>query len=233
MEPFESYLHQNVLSNFHSKLWCLFEVIPIIEKSSIQTLRKHLAAFAEIRLPALFQGNAALLMLFTRRRCPGLSGKVYDGQTVKFKDRYNAHRRAFEKEDSTEATPLSNYIWTLKKEGRTFEVKWKILGRAAPYRSGAGKCLLCLKEKYHIAKEDPKKLLNSRSEILSKCIHKFNYELRPSKRKKKKPLTWGAVQSPFLKISHHIDDIEISVHIRVISCKFKSCIFFLFWTPRP
>ena len=50
--------------------------------------------------------------------------------------------------------------------------------RAPPYKSGSKKCLLCLKEKTAIALCDPKTLLNTKSELLKKCIHHINVELR-------------------------------------------------------
>ena len=38
--------------------------------------------------------------------------------------------------------------------------------------------MLCVKEKVAIALHDPKTLLNTKSEILHKCIHMTKYELR-------------------------------------------------------
>ena len=50
---------------------------------------------------------------------------TYYGQTKRpFKERWREHRHAIENEDSPNATALSNYIWKLKKENKTYEVKW-------------------------------------------------------------------------------------------------------------
>ena len=43
-----------------------------------------------------------------------------------------------------------------------------------------------VKEDTQIAIVEQESLLNWRSEILTKCKHKFNYELKASKKKKKK-----------------------------------------------
>ena len=103
-----------------------------------------------------------------------------------FIDRYNSHKGAIQNENSPQATALSKYIWKLKQENKQYSLSWRILGRAPPYRSVSSRCPICIKEKTYIAIADPESLLNCRSEILTKCIHKFNYELKPSKRKKKK-----------------------------------------------
>ena len=71
---------------------------------------------------------------------PGLPNKFYRGQAMDFKDRYNSHKGAIQKENSPQATALSNYIWKLKQEDRQYSLSWVlgILGRAPPYRSGLG-----------------------------------------------------------------------------------------------
>ena len=47
-----------------------------------------------------------------------------------------------------------------------------------PGRRQIIQALLCLLEKLAIAECPPRKLLNNRSEILSKCIHRHKFELR-------------------------------------------------------
>ena len=88
---------------------------------------------------------------------------------------------AMKNEGSKHATALSNFIHKLKKEGVSYVIKWSIKARASHYKSGSRKCMLCIKEKVAIALEDPKLLLNNRSELLNKCIHHINVELRKHK----------------------------------------------------
>ena len=105
--------------------------------------------------------------------------KTYFGQTKReFKLRYREHMQAFKNENSPHATALSNYVWKLKRNGQDYTIRWSIKYRAPPYKSGSKKCLLCLKEKTAIALCDPKTLLNTKSELLKKCIHHINVELR-------------------------------------------------------
>ena len=79
-------------------------------------------------------------------------------------------------------TELSKYIWYLKSQNKEYSLKFKIKSRASAYKSGSHLCQLCLREKTAIALEKPSRLLNSRREIMSKCIHKGKFELRHCKR---------------------------------------------------
>ena len=111
----------------------------------------------------------------------GLCGKVktYYGQTERaLKKRLSEHRHAIENEDSQNATALSRYIWYLKHQGIKFKIKISIKCRASIYKSGSRRCMLCLQEKLAIAMHDPKTLLNKKTEILHKCIHKTKVEIR-------------------------------------------------------
>ena len=105
--------------------------------------------------------------------------KTYFGQTQRpFKQRYYEHNTAMKNPNSKLATALSNYVWKLKNANKQFRLKWSIKSRASTYHSGARKCQLCLKEKTAIALADPDQLLNSRTELLQKCHHLINFELR-------------------------------------------------------
>ena len=104
--------------------------------------------------------------------------KKYFGQTMRpFKLRYYEHTQAIRTESSPHSTALSNYIWKLKKAGKNFKIKWSIKSRAPIYKSGSKKCQLCIHEKTEIALCKPKQLLNSRTELLHKCIHQSRFEL--------------------------------------------------------
>ena len=61
-----------------------------------------------------------------------------------------------------------------------------IKSRAAIFKNGSKRCSLCLKEKVAIATHSPRTLLNSKSEILHKCIHASKYELRNATKARRK-----------------------------------------------
>ena len=42
---------------------------------------------------------------------------------------------------------MSAYIWQLKREGKKFEINWKILKHAKPFTPANGQCALCTAEK--------------------------------------------------------------------------------------
>ena len=105
--------------------------------------------------------------------------KQYIGQTARsFKDRFYEHKMAIKTENSPQSTALSKYIWKLKKAGKNYTIKWSIKNRAFPYKSGSKRCQICLKEKTAICLANPRTLLNNRTELLHKCIHLINFELR-------------------------------------------------------
>ena len=91
--------------------------------------------------------------------------------------RYNAHTHSFRAEQCKNVTELSKYVWDLKAENLEYNIKWKLVRRAAPYRCGTRRCDICLSEKTVIATADPSSTLNKRAEIISTCRHraKFRY----------------------------------------------------------
>ena len=104
---------------------------------------------------------------------------TYYGQTIReFKRRWTEHKHAMMNENSPHATALSNYVHKLKKRGENFTIKCSIKSRASTFKNGAKRCMLCVREKVAIALHDPKTLLNTKSEILHKCIHMTKFELR-------------------------------------------------------
>ena len=74
-------------------------------------------------------------------------------------------------------TELSKYLWKLKEENTDYNLQWSIKAYASLYKCGTGKCDLCLTEKVIIAGSDPKKLLNKRTELVSKCRHRNKFLL--------------------------------------------------------
>ena len=71
-----------------------------------------------------------------------------------FKLRYNNHTMSFRHKKRVNDTELSKYLWTLKEENAGYNLQWSIKAYASP----------CLTEKMNIAKSDPKKLLNERTD---------------------------------------------------------------------
>ena len=72
---------------------------------------------------------------------------------------------------------LSKYLWKLKEENADYNLQWSIIAYASPCKRGARKCDFCLTEKLIIARSDPKKLLNKRTELVSKCRHRNKFLL--------------------------------------------------------
>ena len=89
-----------------------------------------------------------------------------------FKERYTAHKASFNHEHKSTSTSLSKHIWKLKKTDTKFNVSWCIMKQATPYKKETQMCQLCLTEKTLISLADPKKTLNQRNEIISKCRHR-------------------------------------------------------------
>ena len=95
-----------------------------------------------------------------------------------FKFRYNNHTKSFRNRYYEHATEVSKYIWKLKDLEKTFSLKWSIAAYASSYRCGTRRCDLCITEKYIIARADQKRLLNKRTEFISKCRHRNKFLLR-------------------------------------------------------
>ena len=54
--------------------------------------------------------------------------KTYIGLTSNsFKTRWYGHQESFKKEKYRTRTALSNYIWELKQQNKTYEIKWDII----------------------------------------------------------------------------------------------------------
>ena len=87
-----------------------------------------------------------------------------------FKNRWYNHRHDFRNESKEKSTELSKHVWSLKKAGSTPALSWEIIDHAPAYRNGSKNCNLCLTEKYHIITSNLK-LLNKRTELISKCRH--------------------------------------------------------------
>ena len=50
-----------------------------------------------------------------------------------WKERYSGHKSSFTNPNKKGETKLSTHIWELKAMGFTFDVKWKVIDRGAPF----------------------------------------------------------------------------------------------------
>ena len=72
---------------------------------------------------------------------PDNQNKQYVGLAAgPFKHRWQGHKSTFNNESSAHKTTISHHIWNVKNEGKDFEIKWKLLGRASPFSPITGKC---------------------------------------------------------------------------------------------
>ena len=94
-----------------------------------------------------------------------------------FKTRFHNHNTSFRDVKYSTSTELSNKYWEIKNDGKNPNVSWRILKTVGKYQNGQRTCNLCLTEKLFIIKCRDKHLLNSRSEISSKCRHKRKFLL--------------------------------------------------------
>jgi len=106
-------------------------------------------------------------------------GLNYIGLTEnRFKERWYQHKNSFKYENKALSTELSKHVWKLKKKGILEPIlTWAIIDHASPYKNGSKLCDLCLTEKYHII-TTKKKLLNKRTELVSKCRHSNKFVLK-------------------------------------------------------
>ena len=95
--------------------------------------------------------------------------------STSFKQRYSNHMKSFNHEKYESNTQLSNYIWSLKRENKIFDIKWSIKMEAKAYHPARKKCDLCLAEKVLILTSED--TLNGRTEIFQKCRHKNKFLL--------------------------------------------------------
>ena len=131
------------------------------------------------------------------------NGKFYNGMTCqKFNERLRAHRKSFNNPKYKKESKLAEYIWTLKEKDIIFDLKWELVRRSITYKPGMLYCLLCALEKLYILNGDKQKMINSRSELMSKCIHKKAFLLENMNLKKAKttPQTDQNIQTKNLRV---------------------------------
>ena len=95
-----------------------------------------------------------------------------------FKARWQDHKTSFEYDRYKSKSKLSAHIWMLKNDGKNYDIKWSIIRRSTPYRTGSKRCNLCNWEKYHILNCDRNRFINKRDELLNKCRHRDKFLLK-------------------------------------------------------
>ena len=88
-----------------------------------------------------------------------------------WKSKYSGHKSSFTNPNKKGETKLSTHIWELKARGSTFDVKWKVIDRGAPFTPVTGRCNLCTKEKFYILRKPEMASLNSRKEQNMQNMH--------------------------------------------------------------
>ena len=116
----------------------------------------------------MYQANAV-----TNNECKEYFGTA-EGE---FELRYNNHTMSFRHNRRVNNRELSKYLRKLKEENADYNLQWSIKAYASPYKCGTRKCDLCLTEKMIIARSDLKKLLNKRTELVSKWRHRKKFLL--------------------------------------------------------
>ena len=91
----------------------------------------------------------------------------------KFKERLYEHTGDKNNIARRHRTNLSNHIWDLKENNRSFNSTWSIMDRAPPFNPTNRKCRLCLKEKYYIMYTPLNATINKRNEFWTPCRHRF------------------------------------------------------------
>ena len=96
------------------------------------------------------------------------------------RQRYDNHVKSFENKFYANITTLSSYVWELKKRKNVSPaLTWEVLRTAKTHSNVTKYCSLCLHEKPAIITYPyPDKLLNRRSELVTKCTHENNFLLK-------------------------------------------------------
>ena len=77
------------------------------------------------------------------------SGQVetYTGVTGNtFKQRLGGHRSDIKLRKNRNKSTLADHIWTLKDEGKDYNLEWNLVERAPAFNPTTRKCRVCLKE---------------------------------------------------------------------------------------
>ena len=105
----------------------------------------------------------------------GETDKFYYGNCeTTFKLRYNNHDQSLKNNRKINSIELPKAVSKLKQLGQSPQIRWKIIQHTTPYQCGSKTCKLCLSEKLQIFQDNPKKLLNKRSELVQNVSIEVN-----------------------------------------------------------
>ena len=90
---------------------------------------------------------------------------------------YVNHKKTFNNIKYQTDTELSNEHWNIISANKTLSISWEILGTHKSYNQSSKRCLLCRNEKLAIALHEDDNMLNKRSEVISRCMHRNKYML--------------------------------------------------------
>ena len=108
---------------------------------------------------------------------------MYIGCTdTTFKMRHYGHASDLRVNKKDGGTELSRHVWKLREQGKDPEVRWEVLKRCQPYRSGKRVCDVCNTEKLQILRHMGPGCVNLRSELNSKCLHARKHKLEKAGR---------------------------------------------------
>ena len=104
--------------------------------------------------------------------------------STSFKERHKTHNTSFNHVKYRTSTSLSSHIWNIKEKNvNQFDLKFSILKLCRTYSKESRSCELCLNEKTiimfanHYLKTDHFSILNRRSELMQKCLHRARHLL--------------------------------------------------------
>ena len=167
------------------------KIIDAHNQKVLEPLKDNSARLSNCRNPQEFPLDGKCLtssVVYEAEVTAGVSVMNYYGLTERtFKERYNRHQSDFRHVKNRYNTALSKYVHELKESNTDYSISWKIHTKAHAYTSGARRCDLCLLEKLAICLADPKKTLNSRREMVSKCRHKRKHLLEVKTKDKGRP----------------------------------------------
>ena len=117
-------------------------------------------------------------MIYKAEVVSGKGKRHYYGQTDRtFKERFYGHSSDLRHPSKAKSTSLSTYVWKIRNEGEDPTISWSKVKNARSYNPGNKNCNMCLEEKTTIARDKTKEMLNKRSELMYKCLHKQRYLL--------------------------------------------------------
>ena len=90
---------------------------------------------------------------------------------------YANHKKTFNAEKNKNDTKLSTESWKLANNKLHPQISLSIKDNYKSYNPNSKRCSLCLHEKLETV-DDPKEILNKRSEVISQCHHQNKYKLK-------------------------------------------------------